>query len=160
MMEEIQRYFLITGSDEICEVVRQSELFAAIHGMFCCAADLESCDNVYFEGFKAAFGDGVDFEGWMESLEDGWLDVEELPAQPKQLASQQAELERLRGALNYCVVLDNLYVGQDFTDNPQGSDAAHLRDIWRQMIEHVDCVLNLPSDAALNPPGAESGKTQ
>lgn len=73
------------------------------------------------------------------------------------VASQQAELERLRGALNYCVVLDNLYVGQDFTDNPQGSDAAHLRDIWRQMIEHVDCVLNLPSDAALNPPAAESG---
>lgn len=78
--------------------------------------------------------------------------------EPEHVESQQAELERLRRALNYCVVLDNLYVGQDFTDNPQGSDAAHLRDIWRQMIEHVDCVLNLPSDAALNPPAAESGE--
>ena len=85
----IARYFLITGSDEICEVVAQADLLKAVHDMFCCC-DSDTCDNCYVEAFKEEFEDGVDFEGWKESLEDGWLNVEELPAQPKQLAEAQA----------------------------------------------------------------------
>lgn len=128
-MQEIQRYFLITGSDELCEVVRQSELFAAVHGMFCCDADLESCDNGYFEAFKAAFGDGVDFEGWKENLEeDGWLNVEELPAQPKQLASQQAELDRLRGALRAALAHARRLEGQARTDRKRHTRYSPLRN--------------------------------
>jgi hypothetical protein len=94
-MDERARYFLITGSDEICEVVALSELFGAVHGMFCCDKDAESCDNPYFEAFKEEFKDGVDFEGWKENLEDGWLNVEELPAKPKQLADQEEMAVRL-----------------------------------------------------------------
>lgn len=93
------RYFLITGSDGICEIVEQAELLKAVHDMFCCCGADTTCDNCYLEAFKEEYKDGVDFEGWKENLEDGWLRVEELPEQPKQLAELRAESERIKGTL-------------------------------------------------------------
>lgn len=97
LMPEVSRCFLITGSDEICEIVALADLHKAVHDMFCCCG-ASGCDNGYFEAFKEEFGDGTDFEGWRENLEDGWLNVEELPAQPKQIATLIAERDALREA--------------------------------------------------------------
>lgn len=68
------------------------------------------------------------------------------------LAAVTAERDALREALEYCIILDNLYVGDSFQNEPKGSNAARLADIWGQMIECVD--------AALNPPAMGDGGDQ
>lgn len=99
MSQELKPYFLITGSDEICEVVSRADLMTGVHGMFCCCGTPNTCDNCYLEAFKEEFKDGVDFEGWREDLEDGWLSVEQLPNQPRQFAQLERTNAALLGAL-------------------------------------------------------------
>jgi hypothetical protein len=133
----VQKHFLITGSDEICEVVKQADLLKAVHDMFCCCGVI-GCDNCYVEAFKEEYKDGVDFEGWRESLEDGWLNVEGLPSQPKQMAALERTVGEMRDVLH---------------DAPtsQSADFASRYRIWtRQAI----AVLS-KADALLAPKQAE-----
>jgi hypothetical protein len=121
----VQKHFLITGSDEICEVVKQADLLKAVHDMFCCCGVI-GCDNCYVEAFKEEYKDGVDFEGWRESLEDGWLNVEGLPSQPKQMAALERTVGEMRKALEEYRSLDHRMIC------PSVQDAARLNDLCKR----------------------------
>lgn len=84
------------------------------------------------------------------------LILDQVDALKAKLATVTAERDALREALEYCIVLDNLYVGNSFQNEPKGSNAAHLANIWRQMIEYVDATLN-PS--AAGDPALDTEKT-
>lgn len=59
-----------------------------------------------------------------------------------QLHELRAASERYRSALEYIVVLDNLYLGNDFKSEPKGSNAAHVADIADQMATAAEGALN------------------